>query len=177
MDKKSPFSSEWAWSTERLQLHNQSYFHVSLSLAKFVFYSKYLKVSFYCQLHVHVYMYLYKYPWYFTYLCQNISLSYTGPWFTQWIEFQLGSNWCSNLLLDNGRERCEKVVIDGMGDKCQVTATFAGTLSGKFLPIQIKVKQNAYIPIIGFQKPLIYMYGTPPIIGPIHTHTSLYISL
>ena len=31
----------------------------------------------------------------------------------------------------------KKVVVEGLGDKRQVTATFAGTLAGDFLPIQI----------------------------------------
>jgi hypothetical protein len=29
-----------------------------------------------------------------------------------------------------------KIVVEGMGDKRQITATFAGTLSGGFLPIR-----------------------------------------
>lgn len=57
----------------------------------------------------------------------------------------------------------KKVSIEGLGDKRQITATFAGTLAGEFLPIQLlyMVKQSLYIPTTNFQKGL--TYGTPKI--------------
>ena len=41
----------------------------------------------------------------------------------------------SNWTMDE--KGAKKVAIEGLGDKRQITATFAGTLAGEFLPIQL----------------------------------------
>ena len=50
------------------------------------------------------------------------------------------------------KQGVKKVEIVGISDKCQITAVFAGTLSGTFLPPQIiyKGKTKACLPDIAF---------------------------
>ena len=73
----------------------------------------------------------------------------------------------SSCKLDLEQEGTERVEIAGLNDKRQVTATLAGTLSGKLLPLQILyTKERLRDAILPRHSLMVLTYGIHRTVGP-----------
>ena len=94
-----------------------------------------------------------------TLLCKYTFFISPGGTYYQCSTVVPTSNWSMD------EKGAKKVVIEGLEDKHQITATFAGTLAGEFLPIQLlyQGKMERVHPHSSFRMGL--TFGTPTIIG------------